>query len=203
MAAEVASRGERGRSIMPLSVLNLAYLRNADPNSPGYGARLYEALLSIQGAHNAVESQTNSNSNGQPEPPPNLDGILVTPTSVGHHISIQHGGEFYRGIEYHGDYADNPQFTNPFPWHAGPARELDLATGSKKLYFRAQGQYPTGSSTPPVYHGGSVPVAVTGGADVPLGLSQGSGTGIPGEGLQGFGALPYRTNTGTPPVRKS
>lgn len=188
---------------MPLIIDNLAYIRNADPNSPGYGAKMYEALLSIQRAHNATEQQTNSNSSGTPEPPPNLDSLTVTPTSVGHHISIKHGGEFYRGIEYHGDYADNPQFTNPFPWHAGPTRELDLATGSRKLYFRAQAQYPTGSSTPPVYHGGSQPIAVTGGTESPLGASQGSGTGNPGEGLQGYGSLPYRTLTGQPPVRKS
>lgn len=189
---------------MPFEVASLAYLRTiSTPQNPDLGARLYDALMSIQKAHNNTESQTNGNSTGIPTAPPKLDGLIVTSTSVGHHISIQHGGEFYRGIEYHGDYADNPQFTNPFPWHAGPARELDLATGSKTLYFRAQGQYQTGESTEPVYHGGSQPLAVTGGTDSPLGWSQGSGTGLPGEGMQGYGAQPYRSLTGVPPMRKS
>lgn len=188
---------------MPLSIKNLAFLRSADPNSEGYGARLYEALKSIESAHNNVEQQTNSDSTGNPTPPPPLGGITVTPTSVGHHISISHPGDLYRGVEYHGDYSDNSHFTNPIPWHAGPARELDLATGSKKLYFRAQAQYPTGASTDPVYHGGNQPIGVTGGKDTPIGPSQGSGTGTPGQGLQGYGSTPFRSSTGAPPTRKS
>lgn len=187
---------------MPINVPNLAYLRTiSTPEFPDLGRRIAEALTSLQDAHNVTESQTNANSTGRPGPPPPLGSITVTPTSVGHHISIAHPGEFYQGIAYHGDYADNPHFTNPFPWHAGPARELDLATGNKTLYFRAQGQYPTGASTDPVYHGGTQPIAVTGGTSVPLGKSQGSGTGLPGEGLSGYGPVAFRSATGIPPTR--
>lgn len=173
------------------------------PGMPDFGVRLVETLKAINQQHQNVAQQTNGDSAGNPAPPPPLGGITVTSTSVGHHISIQHPEEFYRGVEYHGDYADNPQFTNPFPWHAGPARELDLATGSRTLYFRAQAQYPTGSSTGPVYHGGAQPVAVTGGTESPVGLSQGSGTGLPGEGLQGYGQQPFRSSNGAPPVRRT
>ena len=45
--------------------------------------------------------------------------------------SINHGGEYYRGVHYHVESADNPHFTNPFPAYSGPAREIDLATGSQ------------------------------------------------------------------------
>lgn len=187
---------------MPLDISNLEYFRSVSvPGYPDLGRRLTEALSQIQQAHNTAEMQTNADSSGNPGPPPPLGSITVTPTSVGHHISIAHPGDFYRGVEYHGDYSTNPQFTNPFPWHAGPARELDLATGNKTLYFRAQGQYPTGASTDPVYHGGTQPIAVTGGASVPLGKSQGSGTGLPGEGLSGYGPVAFRSATGIPPTR--
>lgn len=173
------------------------------PGMPDFGVRLVETLKAMNQQRLNIAQQTNSDPSANPSPPPPLGGITVTSTSVGHHISIQHPGDFYRGVEYHGDYADNPQFSNPFPWHAGPARELDLATGSRTLYFRAQGQYPTGSSTDPVYHGGLQPIAVTGGTQSPLGASQGSGTGLPGEGLSGYGPVSFRSVTGAPPVRKS
>lgn len=189
---------------MPLNIKNLAYIRNVSTTEhPDLGAKLYEALQSIQSAHNNAEMQTNADSTGIPQPPPPLGGIVVTPTEVGHHVSFQHPGDFYRGVEYHGQYADNKDFTNPVPFHAGPSREIDLATGSQKLFFAGQATYPTSAPTAPVYHGGVQPIAVKGGISTPLGKSQGSGTGTPGQGLQGYGSTPFRSSNGSPPTRKS
>jgi hypothetical protein len=183
------------------SVRNLEYLRSAKPTDAGYAVKLAEALRDIVKCGEMVEGQTNANASGNPAPPPPLQAVTVTPTSVGHHVSINHGSEFYRGAYYHVESSASPAFTNPFPVYSGPAREIDLATGSQKLYFQAFASYQTSDNTPPVFHGGTIPQAVTGGVNVPLGTSQGSGTGQPGQGLQGFGSAAFRSTTGKPPTR--
>ena len=185
-----------------MNIPNLAFLRSAKPDHPEYGARLYEALKYIEQSHNNVEQQTNANATGVPSAPPPLQALTITPTETGVHASINHQGEFYRGIEYHLAYADNPHFTNPFPVSIGPAREADIPTGTKTLYWQAIGQYPTGDPTNPVFHGGATPQAVTGGTKSPLGLSQGSGTGLPGAQIAGYGPTQFVSKTGVPPPRK-
>lgn len=188
---------------MTLKIRNLDYLRTADPATAGkeYGARLYEALDDFNTAISNHLTQTNGDPAGEPQPPPPLAAINVTSTSVGHHISLTHPGNFYRGVEYHAEYSSSPAFTNPFPVHMGPAREFDAATGNQSLYWRAFAQYPTGQRTAPVYLGGNQPRPVIGGNNVAPGPSQGSGTGQPGEGLSGFGPVQFRSSTGKAPVR--
>lgn len=180
----------------------LAQIRSISvPGAPTLGVQLYQTLRAMQTHTTNVAQQTNSDVTGQPAAPPPLGGITVTSTTTGHHISLNHPGEFYRGVEYHAFYSDNPHFTNAFPVYMGPSREADVATGTKKLYFGAFPQYPTGNPGPIVYHGGPQPIAVTGGVDSPLGTSQGSGTGLPGQAHSGHGPIPFRTLTGAPPVR--
>lgn len=180
----------------------LAQIRSISlPGSPSVGVLLYQTLRAMQTHTSNLAQQTNGDVAGRPAAPPPLAGMTVTPTSVGVHVSLAHPGEYYQGVEYHAEYADNPHFSNPFPVYMGPAREHDVAVGTKKLYWRAFPQYPTGSPGAAVYHGGAQPIAVTGGVDSPLGSSQGSGTGQPGQGLAGHGPVPYRTLTGAPPVR--
>lgn len=191
---------------MTVSVRNLEWLRTVKiAGAPEAGARLYEALSDlVQGLSN-VEQQTNSNAGGNPAPPPPLQAVTVTPTAVGHHVSINHGAEFYRGCVYHVEYSANQSFTNPFPAYSGPAREVDLATGPQTLYFQAFASYPTSANTRPVFHGGLVPQAVVGGTGrlTTGNASQGGGTGQPGQGLQGFGQIPFRSTTGVPPTRST
>lgn len=174
---------------------NLSFIRSM----PVWGQRVYETFKSIMQQQATIAQQTNSNPNGNQAPPPPLGSITVTPTSTGHHISLTHPGEFYRGVEYHAVYADNPAMTNPFPVYMGPSREHDVATGNKTLYFGAFPQYPTGDPGGIIYHGGAQPIAVTGGTESPLGKSQGSGTGQPGQLVSGHGPIPFRGST--PPVR--
>lgn len=173
----------------------------ATKEMPNLGTILYQTLRGILTQQQNLAQQTNGNVAGEPAPPPPLGGMTVTATSVGHHISIAHPGEFYRGIEYHAFYADNPHFTNPFPVYMGPAREADIATGAKTLYFGAFAQYPTGAPGAPVYHGGAQPQPVTGGVNTALGTSQGSGTGLPGVAVSGHGPVQFRSATGVPPTR--
>jgi len=181
---------------------NMAWLRAIKtPEIPDLGVRLHEMITDIVTNQNAIAQQTNSSLEGNPAPPPPLQRVTATSTATGVHVSIQHEGEFYRGIGYHGDYSTSPSFTNPFPFTMGPSREADLPIGNQTVYVRAFGQYPTSAPTSPVYHGGSTPMPVTGGRASTLGTSQGSGTGKPGQGLQGFGQQAYRSATGKPPIR--
>jgi hypothetical protein len=189
---------------MSMTARNLDWLRSVKVEGvPGFGARLHECVTDIINGVQNIEQQTNTNASGTPAAPPPIDSVTVTPTSVGHHVSIQHGAEFYRGAHYHVEYADNPAFTNPFPAYSGPAREIDLATGNKTLYVRAFPSYNNTGNAEPAYHGGAIPLPVTGGTagNHLVNTSQGSGTGQPGQGLQGFGQAPFRSVTGAPPTR--
>jgi|SRR5271165_3174467 len=189
---------------MPSTPRNLAWLRGLKIDGvPDFGSRMSELVNDLVSSHNQLAQQTNANLDGHVTPPPPLQGVTATPTSTGIHVSIQHDGEFYRGTEYHGEYADNPHFTNPFPFSMGPTREYDLPIGPRTVYVRTFAQYQNGSPTNPVYHGGISPVSVTGGTHLPLGTSQGSGTGRPGQGLQGYGSTNFRSATGKPPTRTS
>ena len=187
---------------MTLNVRNLDWIRSLKiEGAPEFGSRLFETISDMMKATTTLAQQTNADLSGNPAPPPRLQAMTVTPTETGAHISITHEGEFYRGISYHAEYSASPNFTNPFPVHMGPAREQDVPVGSKTLYWRAFAQYPTGDPTTAVYHGGTTPAAVTGGKASNLGTSQGSGTGRAGEGLSGYGRVPFRSKNGAPPIR--
>lgn len=186
---------------MSANIRNLDWIKSVKvPGHEDFGARLFEALTDVKSGLGTLEQQTNSNLNGAPDPPPGLQAIKVTPTAVGHHVSISHGAEFYRGIHYHVEYADNSHFTNPFPAYTGPAREIDLATGPRSLFFRAFASYQNSGNTALIYHGGATPKVVPGGISTSLSQqSQGSGTCQPGEGHSGFGNISFRGSK--PPTR--
>lgn len=188
---------------MPLTLRNLAWLRTLKGGQlpDDFGARMHELITDLQSNDTQIAQQTNSALGGNPQPPPPLQSMTVTPTETGVHLSLNHGGEYYRGVEYHAEYADNNQYTNPFPVHMGPSREMDVPTGTQKLYWRAAPGYQTSALAPHVVHGGNTPVPVTGGTKGMLGRSQGSGTGKPGQGLSGYGPVPYTSTN--PPTRKS
>jgi hypothetical protein len=185
---------------MPADSPNLSWVRSLKlEGHPEFGAKLFELLSSFKGNLDTLEQQTNSNLNGTPAPPPNIESVTVSPTAVGHHISINHGAAFYRGLFYHVESADNPHFTNPYPEYSGPAREINLATGPRRLYFQVFASYQNSGNTRVIFHGGANPQSVIGGTAYQPAPSQGGGTSRPGEGRAGFGAVPYRGNL--PPTR--
>lgn len=186
---------------MSIKIRNLAEIRSAKEWTPELAGKVYEAIQDINSAVSNHLLQTNGDPSGQPQAPPALDAINVTPTTTGHHVSLTHTADIYRGIEYHAFYADNPNFTNAFPVYMGPSREADVATGSKRLFFGAFPQYPTGKPGPLIYHGGNQPIGVQGGTESPLGTSQGSGTGTAGVAHSGHGPVQFRSSTGVPPIR--
>lgn len=187
---------------MPDQPRNLAWLRSLKLDGiPDFGSRLHELVSDLVSNQNQIAQQTNSSLTGTPAAPPAPQSMTATPTEVGHHISIAHDDDFYQGAVYHVESSESSSFTNPFPEYTGPSREINLATGSQNLYFRAFTSYINSANSTPVFHGGSTPTPVKGGTNVPRGTSQGGGTGRPGSGLSGYGPLPFRGSK--PPQRSS
>jgi hypothetical protein len=184
---------------------NLTWLRGVKvPGFSEFGPRLFETLKTSETAHNQLEAQTNGNLGGQAQPPPQISRLRVSAADGIFHFSIEHNADFYRGVNYHLEYATDPNFTNPFPIDAGGAREHRASLGNLTLYARASASYGISAPGPWVYYGGSQPIPVTGGgANGPAlpKVSQGSGTGFAQQGLQGPGTNQFRGTN--PPTRVS
>lgn len=191
---------------MPLNIKNLAFIRSAHEWTPELAGRVYEAMQSIASAHNNVETQTNGNATGEPQPPAAALGIQVTARDGYMHVAINDQGPLYRGVKYWVAHADNPNFTNPQHTQAS-GTELRNHTefiGNQTRYVQVYKSYPWSGPTQPVIHGGVMPIAVQGGGNSPGPLwlpSQGTGTGTAGQHPSGPGPVPFRSTTGLPPVR--
>lgn len=188
---------------MPVNFRNLRFLRSAKlDGSPEFGPKLFEALADSQKAQNQLESQVNGNLSGAPSPPPQISALRIAAQDGIFHFSIDHSSNFYRGIQYHIEYASDPNFSNPFPIDLGSAREHRASLGNLTLYARASASYGISPPGPWVYYGGAQPLPVVGGGASGPSLppqSQGSGTGFAQQGLQGPGQQQWRGPL--PPVR--
>lgn len=184
-----------------MSVRNLDFIRNI----PVFGTRLYEALRDLDNQHQALASQTNGNSTGQPLAPPAINSLKVVANAGHFNVAITDQSPIYRGISYFIEHADNPAFTNPQVEHIGASRNATFFFGNVTRYWRAYSAYGSSPASAPAYHGSAaVPLAVTGGGDnsgPTFQASQSSGTGAQGQGLQGPGTIPFRSSTGAPPIR--
>lgn len=186
---------------MPLNIKELSFLKGVDHWTPELGAKLAEALLSIQTAHNNIEAQVNGNSTGGPKAPPKINGLTVDSEPGYLKVAIHDDNPIYRGIRYYVEHADNPQFTNPQIVALHDVRNTMIPVGGTR-YVRAYSSYSSSHPSDPVYHGSQAqptPVNI-GNGPTPLD-SQGSGTGPAGLGLQGPGRTPFRPVDGKPPVR--
>lgn len=181
-------------------IRNLPKLRSM----PIYGQYLYEALTDLDRNSSNVEQQVNGNSSGQVQPPPSIQGLNVTAADGIFEASVAHSSNFYRGVRYYLEHADNPQFTNSHTVPMGDSRNWRGSLGSVGRYFRAYASYTNSGVGAPVYFGGSQPQYVdgsvsNGGQGPAFHASQGSGTGAPGQGLSGPGPTQYRG--ANPPTR--
>src|SRR6185312_10262420 len=187
-------------------VRNLPYLRAlSTPEMPGFGAKLVEALQDLITHHANLTQQVNGNSAGQPQAPPQVNGLTVSGQNGHFSGAIQDNNPIYRGIQYYVEHDTDPNFSNPTVVHLGDSRNFNMFLGSGKRYWRAYSAYGSSSPSKAVYHGGqAAPVGVEGGGNIggPAVLpSQSSGTGTPGQGLVGPGITPFRSTSGVPPIR--
>lgn len=191
---------------MPGDIRNLEFIRSlTSAENPGWGSKMFEALQDIQQNQNTITQQVNGNIAGQPQAPPAVNSMKVKAQNGHFQVSIQDNNEISRGVSYHVEHADNPQFTNSHTEHLGPTRNANLFLGNVTRYFRAYSSYGSTAISEPAYHGNkATPTAVQGGGSVggPAFLaSEGSGTGAAGQGLSGPGPIPFRSTTGKVPIR--
>jgi hypothetical protein len=179
--------------------------KHADWVRNNFDPRLFEAFNDIAQKTQAIAQQVNGSSTGLPTPPPAPNALTVNAQNGHFSVAIQDQNDIYRGIHYHVEYADNPHFTNPQPWHLGPNRNETRFLGNGTFHFRAASSYGISPPSAWVYHGSAAaPTPVSGGGliGVPAFLpSQGTGTGQPGVGLSGPGLVPFRSSTGKAPIR--
>lgn len=177
----------------------------ASPELGAFGSRILEALQGLDQQHQNLAQQVNGNSTGQPSAPPQIAGLTVKAQNGHFTASITDNAPIFRGIQYYIEHADNPHFINRMVVHLGDSRDWQGFMGNVTRYFRAYSSYSSSPSSPPAYHGGAgQPRAVTGGGTIggpSFQDSQGSGTGGPGQGLQGPGQIPFRSANGAPPPR--
>ncbi len=190
-----------------MSYKNRDYIRTlANGENGAFGQRILEALDDIYQQHSNLAQQVNGNSTGQPQAPPQVGGLKVTGQNGHFNIAISDPkNPIYRDIHYWVEHSADPHFTNSHVIHMGQSRNHNLFLGNVTRYFRAFSSYSSSPPSTPVYHGMSAtPLPVVGGGTVggPLFTDgQSSGTGTPGQGLQGPGVTPFRSPNGIPPSR--
>lgn len=191
---------------MSLKIRNLPYIRSAKEWTPELAGRVYEAMQDFNTAITNHLSQTNSNADGEPQPPPSPMGIQVTAQDGWMHVALNDQGPLYRGVKYWVQHADNPNFTNALHTQASGTeiRNHTEFIGNQTRYVQAYKSYGSSSPTAPVIHGGATPIAVQGGGTSPGPAylpSQGTGTSTAGQTVTGPGTVPFRSSIGKPPTR--
>ncbi len=181
-----------------MSVRNLQHIRNKDP-------KLYEALRDIIQQHTTLAQQVNGNGLGNPNPPPSVSSVNVSGRDGFMHVAISDQNPIYRGVRYFAEHADNPHFTNPQIVPMGDSRNVNIPIGNQTRYVRVYSSYISSPPSSAVYHGSQTqPLPVQGGGPGPgpdFLPSEGSGTGVPSQGLTGPGITPFRSTDGIPPTR--
>lgn len=188
------------------TIRNLDYIRAAKPDDPQLGARLYEALTDLIGHDTALAQQLNGNPKGAPQTPPTLNGLNVTAQNGHFNIAITDNNEIYRGIRYYVQHSAFPDFRDAVHTQASGSeqRNHNEFLGNVTRYFRAYSAYNTSGPSAAVYHGGAVPIAVSGGGDnggPSFQSSRGTGTGPANGSVSGPGPVAFRSTTGAPPTR--
>lgn len=191
-----------------MNIDNLEYIRSLkSAEFPDLGVKLAEALQSLGQQHDTLAQQMNGNGLGNPTAPPAINGLKVTGQNGHFNIAVQDQNQIYRGIRYYAEYDTDKNFSNPTTVPMGDSRNHNIFLGNGTYYWRAYSAYLSSPAGPAAYHGSQgEPLPVSGGGSVggpARQASQGSGTGAPGQGLQGPGGIPFRSATGAPPVRSN
>lgn len=174
-------------------------LSYVEQQNPQLGALLRRVLLGV----NTLSKNTGASATGEVAAPKAPDSVNTAVSGEMLHVSISHGGQLQRGVQYFTEISPNdPSFSAPIVYHHGSSRTpppiplptKTAATGNAthNYYVRSYAQY-SGSqpSAPTVFGGsGSAPVAIqmTGSTIGDLLPSTGSGTAA-NTGQQGGSGL--------------
>lgn len=131
-------------------------------------------------ARNAGVSPT-----GKVAPPPPPESINVTTQGEYMQVTVNHAAPIQKGIQYITHVSTDPQFSAPLIHDHGSSRcpmpfplpSKDAGGNPISYYVRTIAQNPGGDPSPPTYHGGVSPVAVTMGGTTQMTLLPGTGSG--------------------------
>ena len=152
---------------------------------------VYEALLQLVNAVNALGRATGVDPSGTIPAPAPIGSLSVTASGGIFDLAITDNSSVHRGIFYFAESDTTPAFTRPYVYFLGSSRSFRVMLGNQTLYWRAYSQYLGSAPSAPVTFG-APPTAVAGGGSVAgpaLQLSQGSGTAPGTKGGSGFGKL--------------
>jgi hypothetical protein len=157
----------------------------------GESPYVYEALLELVNAVNAVGRATGVDPSGTIATPAPIGSLNVTAAGGIFDLSITDNSAVHRGIFYFAESDTTPAFARPYVYFLGSSRNHRVALGNQTLYWRAYSQYLGSDPSSPVTFG-MPPTAVAGGGTISgpaLQPSQGSGTAPGAAGGSGFGRL--------------
>jgi hypothetical protein len=169
---------------------------------------LGEALRRVQDSINEMADNTGVSSIGPLPAPPPLQSVQIKTAGEMVHFAINHQAPISKSIKYFTEVATEPSFAQPVVYDHGASRTPPPITLPTKddngnpvnYYFRHYSQYHGSPASPILTYGGNVPapVTLTGGTQMTLLPSTGSGTASPAgtQGGQGAGSVQFRPPTG-------
>lgn len=158
-----------------------------EQKDPMLGALLRRVLNGV----NTLSTNAGISATGEPAAPKSPDSVNATAVGEMLHVSVSHGGQLQRGVQYFTEVSPNdPTFAAPIVYHHGtsrtpppfplPSKSSAVGNPDHNYYVRSYAQYPGSQPSEPTYHGGnaSAPVAInmTGATTGDLLPSTGSGT---------------------------
>jgi hypothetical protein len=159
---------------------NLLSLIEKENPRLGQYLRRYVVPAIKKTAQNAGVSAT-----GKIAPPAPPESVNVTTQGEFMQITVNHAAPIQKGIQYISHISTNPEFSQPLILDHGSSRsplpfQLPTKDGSGaaiNYYVRTLAQYPGSDPSPPTYHGGDAPAAITLGGVTQMDLAAGTGSG--------------------------
>jgi hypothetical protein len=162
--------------------------------------RLGTLLQKIINGVNQLGQASGVDAVGETSAPTGPNGVAVKASGEMVHIAVTDNSSLQRGTKYFTEYANEPNFLQPWVVDHGASRNTQLTlptktdggTSTHSWYFRSYSQLPGSQPSAPVTYGGAAsPTAITltGSTEMTLIPSNGSGTASPNgsQGAQGLG----------------
>ena len=151
---------------------------------------VYEALLQLVNAVNAVGRGTGVDPSGPISSPAPIAALNVTAADGIFDLAITDNSSVHRGVFYFAESDTTPAFARPYVHFLGSARNFRIALGNQTLYWRAYSQYLGSDPSAPVTFGTPPTGVIGGGNNGPARQpAQGSGTAPGTAGGSGFGKV--------------
>lgn len=179
-------------------------LSMVEQKDPMLGALLRRVLNGV----NTLSTNAGISATGSVAPPKAPDSVTAASTGEMLHMTVSHGGELNRGVNYISYVSQNdPSFSAPMVYHHGgsrtpppiPVPALDPDGNQNSYYVKTIAQYPGSPPSDPTFHGSSsAPIAIqpTGTTRGNLLPSHGAGTASNTGQQSNFGLGKFQKRSG-------